>query len=136
MNTDFYYHLPMPYVGTCNLPKIYVMKQATTGKLTTIIVNYELLFKSKEFTEKFIRFYADPHATSYSQLFKDIRNELGMTTLLTKYGIDADKLSAKELEQIDDNNQLILNNLVKTIIEQSIIQELGAEQELGRACVC
>lgn len=108
----------------------------TTGKSSAIIVDYELLFKSKEFTEKFIRFYADPHATSYSQLFKDIRDELALTNLLTKYGIDTDKLSNDELERIDDNNQLILNNLVKTIIEQSIIQELGAEQELGQACAC
>lgn len=130
MNTDFYYHLPMPYVGTCNLPKIYVTKS------TSIIVDYESVFKSKEFTNKFISFYTDPFATSYSALFKEIRNELALTNLLTKYGIDIDKLSNDELERIDDNNQLVLNKLVKEITERSIIKELGAEQELGQACAC
>jgi len=121
--SDFYYHLPMPYVGTCNLTKLYVMK-STTGKSTTIIVNYESVFKSKEFTEKFIKFYTDPFSTSDSQLFKEIRNELALTNLLTKYGIDTNKLSNEELEQIDHNNQVVLSKLVNTITERSIIREL------------
>lgn len=113
----------MPYVGTCNLIKLYVMKP-TTGKSTSIIVNYESVFKSKEFTDKFIKFYADPFSTPDSPLFKEIRNELALTNLLTKYGIDTNKLSDKELERIDDNNQVLLSKLVKTITEQSIIREL------------
>lgn len=128
-SSDFFYHLPMPYAGTCNLPKIYIMNQATTGKSTSIIVNYESVFKSKEFTKKFIEFYADPFAKYDSllfdsSLFKEIRNEIALTNLLTKYGIDTNTLSNEELEHIDDNNQVILNKLVKDITEQSIINEL------------
>ena len=123
-SSDFYYHLPMPYVGTCNLPKIYVMKP-TTGTMTSIIVNYESVFKLKEFKDKFIKFYADKFSTSDSQLFKEVRNELALTNLLTKYGIDTNTLSSEELKRIDDNNQVILNTLVKDITEQSIIKELN-----------
>ena len=124
-SSDFYYHLPMPYVGTCNLPKMYIMNPATTGKSTSIIVDYESLFKSKEFTNKFISFYADKFSTSDSQLFKEVRNTLALTNLLTKYGIDTNTLSSEELKRIDDNNQVILNTLVKDITEQSIIKELN-----------
>lgn len=123
-SSDFFYHLHMPYAGTCNLPKIYIMNQATTGKSTSIIVNYESVFKSKEFTKKFIEFYADPFAKYDSLLFKEIRDELALTNLLTKYGIDTNTLSTEELEHIDDNNQVILSKLVKDITEQSIINEL------------
>lgn len=97
----------------------------TTGKSTSIIVNYESVFKLKEFKDKFIRFYTDKFSTSDSQLFKEIRNELALTNLLTKYGIDTNTLSNEELERIDDNNQVILNNLVKEITELSIIKELN-----------
>ena len=126
-SSDFYYHLPMPYVGTCNLHKIYVMNPATTGKSTSIIVNYESVFKSKEFKDKFIKFYADKFSTSDSQLFKEVRNELALTNLLTKYGIDTNTLSSEELKRIDDNNQVVLNTLVKDITEQSIIKELNID---------
>lgn len=129
--TDFYYHLPIPYVGTCDLIKLYVMK-SITGKSTSIIVNYESVFKSKEFTDKFIKFYVDLYTTSDSPLFKEVCNELALTNLLTKYGIDTNKLSDKELECIDDNNQVLLSKLAKTITEQSIIRELcNQEKKFG-----
>lgn len=118
-----YYHLPMPYVGSCNLTRFYILKPKV-GVSRTILVNYESVFDSKEFKDKFIRFYADQFSTTDSQLFNDIRKELGITTLLTKYGIDTSTLSDEQLRRIDDNNQLILNNLVKEITECSIIQEL------------
>ena len=124
-SSDFFYHLPMPYAGTCNMRKIYVVNHAIAGMSTTIIVNYESVFKSKEFTKKFIEFYADPFSTSYSPLFREICNTLALTNLLTKYGIDTNTLTNEELKRIDDNNQVVLNTLVKDITEQSIIKELS-----------
>ena len=118
-----YYHLPMPDGCFCNLIRIHTMTPKV-GIPTSIIVNYESVFNSKEFKDKFIKFYADPFSTSDSQLFKDIRKELDIITLLTKHGIDISTLSDEQFKRVDDNNYVILNNLVKEITECSIIQEL------------
>ena len=123
MNTDFYYHLRMPYIGAFYLTKYYVMKPKV-GTPTSIIVDYERIFKSKEFTDKFIKFYSDQFSTSDSQLFNDIHKELGITNLIPKYGIDTSTLSDAAIKRIDDNTQLLLAKLVDAINEQAITSEL------------